>query len=159
MTRPKTTLSGETPQNDPTASVPTNKKRPDGQHEDHWVLPAEERAKGFVRPVRETYTHVGPVLKGEFRELTEEEKKRYKDFDYVYFEPYPEDSALAGRFWTQEKVDRLGGCRKVTRMPRDIAETYARDPKYYGETFCVGCKKYLPVDEFVWEGTQRRVGS
>lgn len=28
-----------------------------GQHGDHWVLPASERAKGFIRPVRTRYTH------------------------------------------------------------------------------------------------------
>jgi hypothetical protein len=28
-----------------------------GQHESYYVLTKEERAKGFVRPVRRTYTH------------------------------------------------------------------------------------------------------
>ena len=28
-----------------------------GMHEDYWVLSAEERAKGFVRPVRSKYRH------------------------------------------------------------------------------------------------------
>ena len=28
-----------------------------GQHESYWVLSEEERAKGFVRPVRDSYVH------------------------------------------------------------------------------------------------------
>lgn len=50
-------------------------------------------------------------------------------------------------------------CGAVTRMSRSIAETYARDPKYYGATFCVHCRDHLPVDEFLWEGTDEHVGS
>lgn len=29
-----------------------------GQHKGHWVLSAEERAKGLIRPVRRSYRHV-----------------------------------------------------------------------------------------------------
>lgn len=29
-----------------------------GMHADYWVLSAEERAKGFVRPLRRTYRHM-----------------------------------------------------------------------------------------------------
>lgn len=38
---------------------------PDGQHEAYWVLTPEERAKGFVRPVRDSYLHLkcGTVTK------------------------------------------------------------------------------------------------
>jgi hypothetical protein len=75
-----------------------------GMHKDYWVLADEERAKGFVRPVRRSYKH-----------LT---------------------------------------CGVVTRMGQALAETYARDPKYYGATFCVGCKAHFPVGEhgkFVWD--------
>ncbi len=32
--------------------------KPDGQQEGYIVLAEEERAKGFVRPVRQTYTHL-----------------------------------------------------------------------------------------------------
>lgn len=38
------------------APAPINPKT--GQHEAYWVLSAEERAKGFVRPVRTKYTHL-----------------------------------------------------------------------------------------------------
>jgi hypothetical protein len=40
--------------------------REDGQQREYYVLPDEERAKGFVRPVRATYLHVGknPEMRG-----------------------------------------------------------------------------------------------
>ena len=45
-------------------------------------------------------------------------------------------------------------CGAETKMATEIAETYARDPKFYGETFCVGCGKHFPVSEFKWiDGT------
>lgn len=75
-----------------------------GQHRAYWVLSAEERAKGFVRPVRRSYKHLV--------------------------------------------------CGVVTRMGEAIAETYARDPKYYGSTFCAACRAHFPVGEageFVWD--------
>jgi hypothetical protein len=82
------------------------------QHIDHWVLPPEDRAKGFVRPLRASYKH--------------------------------------------EK------CGTVTNMPKPIAETYARQPGYYGSTFCAHCRNYLPVGlhgEFVWLDDGKKVGA
>lgn len=43
-------------------------------------------------------------------------------------------------------------CGVVTTMSLDLAETYARDPGFYGATYCVGCRKHLPVSEFRWTG-------
>lgn len=83
-----------------------------GQHTAYWVLSPEERAKGFVRPVRRTYRH-----------------------------------------------DR---CGTATSMGDAIAETYARDPAYYGATFCVACNGHFPVGasgEFSWTGTTDKVGT
>jgi hypothetical protein len=51
------------------------------------------------------------------------------------------------------------GCGGRTSMSRALAETYARDPKFYGSTWCVGCSMHRPVDEFNWDGTDERVGS
>lgn len=52
-------------------------------------------------------------------------------------------------------------CGTATTMGRALAETYARDPHFYGATYCVGCGMHLPVGvngEFHWEdGT--KVGS
>lgn len=124
--------------------------RPDGQQECYLVLSDEERAKGFVRPVRQSYVHIGAQSKYDLRPLTEEEKVRHAGCNYVAFEKYPEsESPVTGRFWTQEQLDARQ-CGAITRMPLAIAETYARDPKFYGATYCVKCQKHLPVEEFVW---------
>lgn len=49
-------------------------------------------------------------------------------------------------------------CGNTTTMGRAIAETYARDPKFYGGTYCVHCGMHRPLSEFVWlDGSQ--VGS
>lgn len=54
-------------------------------------------------------------------------------------------------------------CGTVTTMRQDIAETYARNPKFYGGTFCAYCKKHFPVGEngeFVWDdGSNQKVGT
>lgn len=92
--------------------------------EAYLVLSEEERAKGFVRPVRRSYIHV---------------------------------------------TDR-GGCGAVTTMGVPIAETYAREPHFYGATYCVRCAMHRPVGpdgEFDWlpehgesiPDEYRRVGS
>lgn len=96
----------------PDGPVPNPATRPDGQNVDYWVLSAEERAKGFVRPVRRTYLHET--------------------------------------------------CGTTTSMSQPIAETYARDPSFYGRTFCVKCGGHHPVGpegEFLWDGTAEKVGS
>lgn len=80
-----------------------------GQQKAYVVLSTEERAKGFVRPVRRTYVH--------------------------------------------------RSCGAVTTMGLAIAETYARDPGFYGATFCVHCRNHRPLSEFVWDGTDEQVGT
>lgn len=82
--------------------------RGDGQQKDYLVLSEDERAKGFVRPLRYVYTH--------------------------------------------EK------CGTETRMGAEIAETYARNPKFYSGTFCVHCGEHFPVGEdgeFIWPDGQK----
>lgn len=104
---PRRTLS------DGTQIYPEHRRlRPDGQQEGYVVLAEEERAKGFVRPVRRTYTHLK--------------------------------------------------CGSDTTMGETIAETYARDPKFYNGTFCCACRAHFPVGEdgkFVWKGTEEKVGT
>lgn len=44
-------------------------------------------------------------------------------------------------------------CGSDTTMAADIAATYATRPNFYGATYCVHCRKHLPVGadgEFVW---------
>jgi hypothetical protein len=83
-----------------------------GQQKDYVVLAEEERAKGFVRPVRRSYKHM-----------------------------------------------KCGG---VTTMGQTLAETYARQPNFYSGTFCCHCGTHFPVGiegEFVWQGTDEKVGT
>lgn len=136
-----------------------------GQQQVYLVLSDDERAQGFVRPVRKSYRHAGaPGPHGELRELTDEEHARYDQYNYVRFEAYPlSESPVIGRYWTQAQLDAVGkGCGAVTTMGQAIAETYARDPHFYGATFCARCSKHLPVGaqgEFVWDGSDERVGT
>lgn len=162
----RVTLSGRPPV-DPDAPAPDMTVDQTGMHRDYWVLSPDERAKGFVRPVRLSYRHVGPPGPVyPLRDLSPEELERYAPYQYIKFEDYPpsDESSVTGRFWTQDALDKVkrGGCGTVTTMHRDIAETYARDPHAYGSTFCVRCGRHLPVGktgEFVWEGTDERVGT
>lgn len=140
------------------------KLRADGMQEGYVVLAAAERAKGFVRPVRDAYEHIGALApQNPLRDLTPEEHSRYDEYRYVRFETYPPGDSTLGRYWTQAQLDRVdAGCGAVTIMGRALAETYARDPKFYGGTFCSACGKHFPVGadgEFVWHGTAERVGT
>ncbi|MGH8596002.1 MAG: hypothetical protein ACREXT_05025 [Gammaproteobacteria bacterium] len=83
-----------------------------GQQKGYVVLAEEERAKGFVRPYRNEYTHLK--------------------------------------------------CGQITNMGRTLSETYARDPFFYSGTFCAHCRNHFPVGpkgEFVWVGTDEKVGT
>ncbi len=50
-------------------------------------------------------------------------------------------------------------CGSVTIMSPKLAETYAREPGFYGATYCVTCSRHAPVSEFRWDGTDQVVGS
>lgn len=139
-------------------------KDPIPQHEAYLVLSQEEIDKGFVRPLRRSYIHVGaPGPEYPLQDLDEEQRERYSKVGYVKYEPYHKDSSALGRYWTQEQLDNIGkGCGVETTMNETIAATYARDPHFYGATYCVRCRKHLPVGkqgEFVWSDTNERVGT
>jgi len=102
----------------------------DGLQEAYLVLSEEERAKGFVRPLRKTYVH-----------------------------RYTLDGSPMPLVVLNEHLSNLGGCGAATTMATAIAETFARDPKYYGLTYCSGCRTHLPVWEFHWDGSAEVVGS
>ncbi len=38
----------------------------------------------------------------------------------------------------------------VTTMGRKLSETYARDPWFYGSTYCSHCSMHRPLGEFTW---------
>jgi hypothetical protein len=123
------------------------------QHEAYLVLSEEERARGLVRIIRQSYRHVGPGgPEYKLRDLTQEERERYDKYGYVKFEEYPEGTSAAGRYWTEEQLAAVdaGGCGAITTMSAELAETYAKDPTFYGATYCVTCRKHLPVAEFCW---------
>ena len=85
-----------------------------GQQEAYLVLSEEERAKGFVRPVRRSYEHIA--------------------------------------------------CHGVTTMGLALSETYARDPSFYGGTFCAVCGKHFHLRNldaspaFLWTADGTPVG-
>lgn len=107
---PKITTTSGRPPSISEGSAPEPVDPRTGQHGAYWVLTKEERAKGFVRPVRSRYVH--------------------------------------------NKI-----CGAVTVMTLSIAETYARDPTFYGATFCCACRGHFPVSEFLWVGTDAVLGS
>lgn len=132
---------------------------PVAQHDVYLVLSEAERAKGFVRPYRDKYQHVGMRPEYPLRELTAEEINRHGRYRYVKYEEYPpsNESAVVGRFWTDAML--RSGCGAVTTMGRALSETYARAPAFYGATYCCTCRKHLPVAEFVWTADGAVVGS
>lgn len=101
-----------------------------GLQEAYLVLTEEERAKGYVRPLRKTYVH-----------------------------RYMLDGSPVPIVLLNEHIPLMGGCGAATTMATAIAETYATRPDYYGATYCVGCRTHLPVGEFHWDGSSEVVGS
>lgn len=84
-------------------------QKPVPQADVYLVLSEEERAKGFVRPYRDSYKHTT--------------------------------------------------CGTVTSMGRALSETYARDPAFYGATYCVDCRMHKAVAEFTWTADGAVVGT
>lgn len=130
MNTQRTTTDGQLPNPGlENAAAPKPIDPETGQHGAYYILSASERAKGFIRPVRTKYVHVG--VGG-------------SEID-------PTNRAKHGRTGQ--------GCGAATSMRQDIAETYARNPAFYSSTFCCSCGKHLPVAEFKWDGTDQVVGS
>lgn len=50
-------------------------------------------------------------------------------------------------------------CGTITTMGDKLSATYARDPKFYGATYCCNCQMHKPVSEFIWEPDGSVVGS
>lgn len=83
--------------------------QPTPQNSVYLVLSEEERAKGFVRPLRHAYVHET--------------------------------------------------CHAITTMGNALCETYARNPKFYGYTYCCHCQGHFRVNEFRWVEDGEVVGS
>lgn len=139
-----------------------------GQNECYLVLSEEEIKKGYVRPVRTKYEHRGKDLRsfGIPKILSAEIQEDYKEQGYyAYAEALPEyrekthciGSYLSRYDFETYKDGFAGGCGVETRMNETIAQTYARQPSFYGATYCMGCKKHLDVREFVWSDNPDQV--
>ncbi len=50
-------------------------------------------------------------------------------------------------------------CGAETIMGQALSETYARNPKFYGATYCAHCRMHRPVSEFTWSADGEVVGS
>src|SRR5437667_9884979 len=50
-------------------------------------------------------------------------------------------------------------CGVETKMGEKLSATYAANPKFYGATYCVGCRAHFPVSEFTWTADGKTVGS
>lgn len=136
--------------------------KPVPQQAVYLILSDEERSKGFVRPYRDSYIHVGPAApRFLLRDLTTTEKEHWTNDIYVKFEEYPaSEFPKTGRLWTQAELDKVGnGCHAKTTMGRELAGTWARNPRFYGATYCVHCQMHLPIAEFVWSVDGERLGS
>lgn len=138
-----------------------------GQNPVYLVLPDEELNKGFVRPYRDKYIHVGRRYKDGIRILEKPETNKETGKTYVAIANVSMDGKIiGGAYITQEELDQynktggyIGGCGVETVMGQKLSETYARNPKFYGATFCVGCNKHLPVSQFIWSKDGEMVGS
>jgi hypothetical protein len=131
---------------------------PSGMQKSYLVLSEEERAKGFIRPVRRSYKHVGVRPKYPLRDLTPDEQERYGEFGYVKYEAYPEsESPVNGRFWTAAQL--ASGCGTATTMAIALAETWARRIDFYGATYCAQCRTHIAVEEFAWEPDGSTLGT
>lgn len=168
-------MSLTTDRNDP--KLKEGQKNETGQHEIYLVLSEEERAKGFVRPVRTKYVHVGKIGYkpcGKNLRILKDGDELYPKYYAVMCTAKPDSEILhkngkciSGSYLTKEEYEQAEqgnynekkGCGSLTSMGQALSETYARDPKFYGATFCVGCNKHLSVDEFIWDGTKETVGS
>lgn len=86
--------------------------------------------------------------------------------------PINPETGQHGAYWVLNEEERRKGfvrpirtsyihdrCGSVTTMGMALSETYARDPSYYGSTFCVACRTHYPVSEFKWKDTDQVVGS
>lgn len=62
----------------------------------------------------------------------------------------PEEERKKGFVRPFRDVYRHRTCGSETMMGRALSETYARDPKFYGATWCMHCQMHKPVSEFNW---------
>jgi hypothetical protein len=144
-------------------------QKEEGQNNCYLVLSEEERGKGFVRPYRDAYVHKGRLYKDGINVLDSPYESDYNGKTYVATANVikgDDGKWIGATYLTKEELDQynrtggyVGGCGTLTIMGRALSETYARQPNFYGATFCCGCNKHLPVGEFVWDKDGEILGS
>jgi len=92
--------------------------------------------------VTEDYTTIDPVSGQQKRYIVIEESQRQKNltrplqFSYIH-----------------------STCGTVTKISKSIAETFAKNPKFYTHTFCCKCQRHLPLKEFIWSDDDQVLGT
>ena len=60
----------------------------------------------------------------------------------------------------RDTYKHVSKCNKETKIAaKAICETFAKEPSYYGRTFCTECCDYFPLIEFNWVEDGTEVGS
>jgi hypothetical protein len=67
--------------------------------------------------------------------------------DYVVLSKEERDKGFVRPLRRSYAHSKCGG---VTIINDAIAETYARNPNFYTDTFCVVCRTHFPLSEFTW---------
>jgi hypothetical protein len=99
---------------------------------------------GAPVPSDRSHTEINPAtgMQRDYVVLTPEERTKgfVKPLRRSYVHAYPSE------------IDRKVGCGGETTMGLAIAETYARNPRFYSGTFCVHCRAHFPLNQFIWDG-------
>lgn len=107
---------------------------------------------------RITLTDGSPVT-NDYREIIECGPRKGQQKGYIVLSEHERAKGFVRPVRTSYKHIK---CGDVTKMGQTLAETYARDPYFYSGTFCCGCSAHFPVGpdgEFVWDGTDQKVGT
>lgn len=106
-------------------------------------------------PLRDETQHVtltdGTQVYPEHRDKITEGPRQGQQKDYVVLSEVDRAKGFVRPVRTAYVHEK---CGTKTTMALSIAETYAREPGFYGGTFCATCRKHYPVGEtgeFVWD--------
>lgn len=111
----------------------------ENQQKPHEIIPVDRTAQ--------ILTNGSPVPKDQSHTKL---KPNGQQWDYVVLTPEERNKGFIRPYRDAYRHVR---CGKISTMGRSIAETYARDPRFYGGTFCVTCGAHFQVGEngeFVW---------
>lgn len=99
---------------------------------------------GAPVPEDRSHTEINPAtgMQRDYIVLSDAERAKgfVKPVRRKYIHAYPSE------------INRQIGCGGETTMGTALAETYARNPRFYNGTFCVHCKTHFPLNQFIWDG-------